>query len=154
MNALRFLCSVLLLTAAIPPAIALAADTTTAGPANQADGQQALGVMNQLLSFYMEGQFQQAEALLEPQMIGYSRVMDALRETALTQKQLRITLSDTRTLVSQDVVIIRTRWEKRFLTLPALAPTQRSGHATFVMHREAGVWRLSALSGDNLFSVD
>jgi hypothetical protein len=154
MNALRFLCSLFLLTAAMPPATVLAADTATAGPANQADGQQALGVLNQLLSFYMEGQFKQAEALLEPQMVGYSRVMDALRETGLTQKQLRINLSDTRTLVSPDVVIIRCRWEKRFLTLPGLAPARRSGNATFVMHREAGVWRLSALSGDNLFSVD
>lgn len=154
MNALRFLCSLFLLIVAVPPATALAADTATAGPANQADGQQALGVLNQLLSFYMDGQPQQAEALLEPQMIGYSRVMDALRDTGLTQKQLRISLSDTRTLVSQDVVIIRCHWEKRFLTLPALAPARRSGNATFVMHSEAGVWRLSALNGDNLFSAD
>ena len=154
MNALRFFCSLFLLAAAVPPAVALAADTATAGPVNQANGQQALGVLNQLLAFYMEGQFQQADALLEPQMIGYSRVMDALRETGLTQKQLRIKLSDTRTLVSQDIVIVRARWEKRFLTLPALAPAQRSGNATFVMHREAGAWRLSALSGDNLFSAD
>jgi|GEM_PF-2128958 len=154
MNALRFLCSLCLLTAAMPPATALAADTATTGPANQADGQQALGALNQLLSFYMEGQPQPAEALLEAQMIGYSRVMDALRDTGLVQKQLRIKLSDTRTLVSQDVVIVRTRWEKRFLALPALAPAIRSGQATFVMHREAGVWRLSALNGDNLFSVD
>ena len=154
MNALRFLCSLFLLTAAMSPATVLAADTATAGPANQADGQQALGALNQLLSFYMEGELHPAEALLEPQMIGYSRVMDALRETGLTQKQLRISLSDTRTLVSPDVVIIRCRWEKSFLTLPALAPARRSGNATFVMHREAGVWRLSALNGDNLFSVD
>jgi hypothetical protein len=154
MNALRFFCSLLLLTAAMPPATVLAADTAAAVLANQADDKQALGVLNQLLSFYMEGQFQQAEALLEPQMIGYSRVMDALRDTGLVQKQLRIKLSDTRTLVSQDIVIVRARWEKRFLTLPALAPAQRSGNATFVMHREAGAWRLSALSGDNLFSAD
>src|SRR4051812_19962517 len=105
MNALRFLCALLLLTAAMPPATALAADTAAVG-VNQADGQQALGVLNQLLSFYMEGQPQQAEALLETQMIGYSRVMDALRDTGLTQRQLRIKLSDTRTLVSQDVVIV------------------------------------------------
>jgi hypothetical protein len=111
MNALRFICSLFLLTAAMPPATTLAADTAAAAPANQADGQQALGVLNQLLSFYMEGQLQPAEALLETQMIGYSRVMDALRDSGLTQKQLRIKLSDTHTLVSQDVVIVRARWE-------------------------------------------
>ncbi len=50
------------------------------------------------------------ESLLEPKMIGYSRVVDAVRDAGLAQKHVRLTLTDTRTQISDDVVIIQTRW--------------------------------------------
>jgi hypothetical protein len=153
-NVIRLFCSLMLLGAVAAPAPSLAADRIASPPVDQADGQQALDVLRQLLAAYIKGQYLQSEALVEPQMIGHAQITEALRLGATRQKQMRINLSDTRTLVSEDVVIIRTRWEKRFLSVPGLRARRSSGDSTFVMHRESGVWRLSAASGDALISAD
>ena len=87
-------------------------------------------------------------------MIGYSRVVDPVRDTAVPQKQLRISLADTRTQVSEDVVIIQTHWEKRFITNPGRQAGRKSGTCTFVMRPDANLWRLSALNGDNPFGAE
>lgn len=137
------------LTLSLLPAVAGAI-----GPSSQADSTPAIAALEDLLAAFSAGNPGDAEALIEPRMIGYSRLVDGLREAVLVQKQIRLTLSDTKTLVADDIALIQTRWEKLYIKYPGLQPVRRSGISTFVMHREKSVWSLSALSGDNPFSVD
>jgi hypothetical protein len=135
-------------------AVAIPTSPQAAEQAITMPSEQALDALQQLLSAYAAGNQQQLESMIEPQMIGYSRVVDAVRDAGVSQKQLRMTLSDTRTLISEDVVIIQSHWEKRFVSAHGRAAGHRSGTCTFVMRPDAAVWRLSALSGDNPFGAD
>lgn len=149
MNILRILYLFGVLAAVVLPTAPQAAEQAITMPSDQ-----ALDALQQLLSAYAAGNQQQVESMVEPQMIGYSRVVDAVRDAGVSQKQLRMTLSDTRTLISEDVVIIQSHWDKRFVSTHGRVAGHRSGTCTFVMRPDAAVWRLSALSGDNPFSAD
>jgi hypothetical protein len=134
--------------------VAVATQPLVANTSAQADVQPALDALQQLLSAYAAGNQTQIESLVEPTMIGYTRVVDPVRDAAVAQKQLRVSLSDTRTQTSEDVVIIQTRWEKRFISSPGRQAVRRSGICTFVMRPDAAEWRLSALNGDNPFGAE
>lgn len=151
MNFLQLLFVSVALAAAAAPPVSHAAEQVAAALAPG----QALDALQQLLTAYATENPKQVEALVEHQMIGYTRVVDAVRDAGLAQKQLRLTLSDTRTQTSQDVVIVQTRWEKRYLSPSGRTVKNTIGHCTFVMRPvEASVWKLSALSGDNPFGSD
>ena len=154
MHTLRLLSLLGALAAVAAAPAALAAQPATARISAQADVQPALDALQQLLSAYASGNQTQIESLVDPAMIGYSRVVDPVRDTAVAQKQLRVSLSDTRTQVSEDVVIIQTHWEKRFIASPGRSAGRKSGICTFVMRPDAAVWRLSALNGDNPFGAE
>lgn len=126
---------------------------TAALAAGPPDGEPALACLQDLLQAYSEGRFDAAEALLAPQMTGYAQLVSAMHESANSSKQIVITLSDTSTSYSADMVVIRTRWEKRFLALPAMAARRSSGRATYIMRRQEGAWRLFANDGDNIFAA-
>lgn len=154
MNTLRML-SLLgaLVTVAVPSAV-LATQPAAANVVAQTEAQAALDALQLLLSAYAKGDQKQIEALVDPTMIGYSRVVDPVRDAAVSQKQMRVSLSDTRTQISEDVVIIRTHWEKRFTSRVGRLAGQRSGDCTFVLRPDTAVWKLSALSGDNPFGAE
>ena len=154
MNFFRIFLVLALNLATVMPGALRAAEKAVVMPANQNQEQQALDALQQLLSAYVTGNTRLAESLIDPKMIGYSLVVDAMHATGQKQKQLRVAMSDTRTLVTDDVAIIQTRWEKRYLSTPALLEKRKSGMCTFVLHREASAWRLSALSGDNPFDAE
>jgi hypothetical protein len=133
------------------PASLLAAGTTQAIPADPSDGEQALQTLLELLSAYAEGRQQVFEGFLLPQMVGHARLVDSVRGSLQAEGQRRVTLSDTRTVVSGDVAIIRTRWEKRLLQKPALLPQLKSGSVTFVMQRDPAGWKLAVTGGNSPF---
>ena len=139
---------------AATPLPCFAAQPSMAKASGQSDVQPALDALQQLLSAHAAGNQKQMDTLVDPTMIGYSRVVDPVRDAAVVQKQLHVTLSDTRTQVSEDVVIIQTHWEKRFISTPGRRPSRRSGTCTFVMRPDASLWRLSALNGDNPFGTE
>jgi hypothetical protein len=132
----------------------LPANAVVFTPSAQSDSRPAIDALEQLMKAFSVGNSADAEALIEPQMIGYSKLTDGLRDAVLVQKQIRLTMSDTKTLVADDVVLIQANWEKRYTSHPGLKAVLRSGKSTFVMHYSGKIWRLSALSGDNPFSVD
>ncbi len=154
MNTLRRLFLLGGITAVMASTAARAAEQTIATRSDPKDIQHAMDALQQLLSAYAAGDQLTLESLLEPKMIGYSRVVDAVRDAGLAQKHVQLTLSDTRTQVSDDVVIIQTRWEKRYALATARTSALKSGTCTFVMRPGSSLWRLSALSGDNPFSAD
>lgn len=142
-----------LATVAVAPS-ALASQPAAVKASVQTDVQPALDALQQLLTAYTAGNQMQIESLVDPAMIGYSRVVDPVRDAAVAHKQLRVSLSDTRTQISEDVVIIQTHWEKRFNLSPGRQAGPKSGTCTFVMRPDGVVWRLSALNGDNLFGAE
>jgi hypothetical protein len=135
-------------------AILHAATKPTLAPTDQTDAASAAEAVEQLLAAFVAFDQVALEGLIEPEMLGYSRVVTGIKNAAAFQKQLRIALNNTRALASGDIVRIQTRWEKRFVSYPAMKPARRSGSCTFVMHRAEGVWRLKALDGSNPFSAD
>jgi hypothetical protein len=154
MNTLRLLSLLSALAAVAVPSTALATQPAAVNVVPQTDAQAALDALQLLLSAYATGDQKQIEALVDPTMIGYSRVVDPVRDAAVAQKQMRLSLSDTRTQISEDVVIIRTHWEKRFTSGPGRQAGYKSGVCTFVLRPDAAVWRLSALSGNNPFGAE
>ena len=134
------------------PSVLRAAVKTVAQPSEQADSRQAVSALRQLFAAYAAGNRLQMAYLVEPEMIGYARVLDAARQESASRKQLRLTFSDTRTQLSGDTAFIQIRWEKRFIQFPAMAPVRQSGSASFTLQRNGSAWRLSAMSGDNPFS--
>lgn len=138
--------------ALMTPSMLRAAVKTVVQASGQADSRQAVGALKQLFAAYAAGNQLQMAYLVEPEMIGYSRVLDAARQEAASHKQLRLTFSDTRTQLSGDTAFIQIRWEKRFIQFPAMLPVRQSGSASFTLQRTGPAWKLSAMSGDNPFS--
>lgn len=134
------------------PSVLRSAVRTVAQPSEQADSRQAVSALRQLFAAYAAGNQLQMAYLVEPEMIGYSRVFDAARQEAASHKQLRLTFSDTRTQVSGDTAFIHIRWEKRFIQFPAMVPVRQGGSASFSLRRTGSAWKLSAMSGDSPFS--
>lgn len=118
---------------------------------DQNDSRQALARLRLLLGAYEAGDHIQMALFVEPDMIGYFRVVNPARPGAASRRQLRISLMDTRTQASGDTVVIHGKWEKRYVSLPAQLPVRKTGSASFEMHRRAGIWRLSGLGGSNPF---
>ncbi len=138
--------------ALVNPPAARAAVKTVASPSGPSEGRQATGALRVLFSAYAAGNQLQMSYLVAPEMIGYARVMDAVREEAVTHKQLRLTFSEARVQVDGDTAFIQARWEKRFVLFPAVSAVRQSGAATFTMKRIGSAWKLSGLSGDNPFA--
>lgn len=154
MNMLRGLLLCACLGHLLVPGSLSAAEPTVSSASEQADRLQALDALEQLLEAYVSGNQTVAKTLVETEMIGYAKVVNAIGETSPLRKQLRLTLSDTRTLVSPGLALIHARWEKRFVVLAGAHAVQQSGHCNFTMRRDGATWRLSALSGDNPFGSD
>jgi hypothetical protein len=154
MNIQTVFCLLAISVSLVGPVSIKAATKTMAVPAEQNESRQAMAALRLLLSAYASGNPSEMETLIDPGMIGYSGVLDAVRQAGSTQRQLRLSLSDTRMQLSDDTVLIQTRWEKRFVRLPARVAVRKTGAATFIMQRSDGRWKLSALSGENPFAND
>lgn len=115
------------------------------------DLQAARQALDTALRAYESGDVLYFERLLDADVIGRARLMDALRRDANNLRQIRMHLSDIEQHAGADVTVLRARWEKRFLTASNLQPGLVSGHSVFMMHRTADGWRLAAIAGDNPF---
>ncbi len=154
MTTIRLLNALAALLTATAVGCAIAAEPAITTVSEQTEVQRAVDAMQHLVAAYTSGNQAQVESLLETKMIGYSRVVDGARDAQTTQNQLRLTLSDTRTQISEHVVLIQTRWDKRYVSNPGRQAVHKSGLCTMVMRPDLSGWRLSALNGDNPFSAD
>lgn len=154
MNMLRALTLCAWFGCLLLPASLGAAEPSGSATSKQADGLQALEALQQLLEAYVTGNQTVAKSLVEAEMIGYAKVVNAIGETSPLHKQLRVTLSDTRVLLSPGLAMIHARWEKRFVVPANSHAVLKSGHGSFTMRRDGATWRLSALGGDNPFGPD
>lgn len=121
-------------------------------PASTSEAQQeAIGALETLLSAYAEGNIAKAEGQIDPAMIGFQVLVEAMKTSVAQQKQIRVWLRDTNSLAGDGIVVIKTGWEKRFLSGPSLTPALRSGKANFMFRKSQDGWRLIGASGNNVF---
>jgi len=151
---LKAICLISLMSSMVSPLPVRAEQPVLRAPLDTTDIQSARNALDLLLSAFSASLPSEAEKLLDPQMIGYSRVMDGVRDIGIQHRQLRVSLSDVHTQAMDDVVIIQARWETRSVQVPAMTPIRRSGTCVFVMRHEGAAWKLTALSGDNPFGLD
>ena len=123
-----------------------------AGAPHYVSTQVAMAELGELLAAYSAGNTALAETMVLVSMIGRQQLFDAMRASLALQKQIRISLRDPRFANTDSVIIIQTNWDKRYLTLPTLAPKLQSGSSSFVMQKTPDGWRLAGLSGDNIFN--
>ena len=114
-----------------------------AGPADAA----AKKSLNNLLQAYAQGNIAEAEGLIDPVMLGYQQLVDAMRSSVSSQKQIKIHLKEAKFTTAKDIVVIRTSWEKRYLSNVV------SGKTLFLMQLIRKEWTLSSQSGDNIFAM-
>lgn len=117
----------------------------------QTDVDAALNALESVLAAYTEGDYVKFDSLTDPLMIGRGVLTDLARQSYNKNKQIRITLLDTKHSPGEDVLFIQTNWIKHFLALPGMTGMQRRGKTTFVMTSSKEGWHLSAVSGDNIF---
>jgi hypothetical protein len=115
--------------------------------------QAAKEAMGKLIRAYESGEPITADPYLDPAMVGTQVLLENIRDTQTQQKQIRIALKDMQTAVSAGMVIFTVKWEKRYLALPAMTPKLATGTASLMMSYSAAGWRLSGMTGDNLFAA-
>lgn len=131
------------------------ADKDTTAPVakklSQRDIEAALNTLENVFAAYTQGDKAKFESLTDPRMIGRGVLIDLARQSYNKNKQIRITLLDTKHSSGEAALFIQTNWIKHFLALPGLTAMKQSGESTFVITKNKETWYLSAVSGDNIF---
>lgn len=151
MSASRNIIAVLLLAIAMPTLAGEPPKPAAIAPVTIASAD-ALAALEGIFAAYSDGQALRAEAMMEPAMIGHQQLIDAMRLSISRQKQVRISLHDTKMVTGNDVVVIHTGWDKRYLALPGMDPMVRRGQTIFLMQLTKQGWKLAGQSGDNIFA--
>jgi hypothetical protein len=109
--------------------------------------------LQRLLRAYQAGELITMETYLDPAMIGAQSLLDSIHDTQAQQKQIRILLKDVQFLTGTDFSAISANWEKRYLAVPNLTPKLATGRASFSMTLTSAGWRLTGITGDNIFAA-
>lgn len=126
------------------------------GAKRQGDFQDLLAAreaLNEVIRAYESGDIMHFERHLDHDVIGRSRFMDSLRRDANNLRQVRMHLSDVEQHAGSEVMVLRARWEKRYLLASNLQPGMSSGRSVFLLHRSPLGWRLAAVAGDSPFGA-
>ncbi|MES2948285.1 MAG: FecR domain-containing protein [Pseudomonadota bacterium] len=116
-----------------------------------ADARKALAAFESFLRAFEVGDVSQLRQRLNPSMIGYQQLLDNITLGNNECKQTRVNLFNTQVQAGPDLAVVQTNWEKRCLLLPSFTPRLKSGHATVLMHLEAGGWTFAAITAGNMF---
>jgi hypothetical protein len=115
--------------------------------------QAAREALEKLIHAYESGEAITVDPYLDPVLVGVQALLENIRDTQMQQRQIRVTLKDVQTAVSANMVIFTAKWEKRYLALPGMTPKLATGKVSLVMSYSAAGWRLSGITGDNLFAA-
>jgi hypothetical protein len=114
--------------------------------------QKARDALDELLRAYESGNIGLFQRRLDPSMVGYQVFLDGVRRDISAYKNLRINLTDTQITAGEELAVIQTAWEKRFVSVTNFRPGIFTGRATILLHRDGDGWRLAAVARDNLFA--
>lgn len=110
-------------------------------------------VLQKLVTNFSDGKISEAELLIDQSMIGRQEIIEAMNESIFKQKQIRISFHDKSThKVGNEVVVVKTGWEKKYLVVPAMTAETQKGQTLFFIQRMKQKWKLVGQSGDNLFA--
>lgn len=110
-------------------------------------------VLQKLVTNFSDGKISEAELLIDQSMIGRQEIIEAMNESIIKQKQIRISFHDKSThKVGNEVVVVKTGWEKKYLAVPAMTAETQKGQTLFFIQRMKQKWKLVGQSGDNLFA--
>lgn len=113
----------------------------------------AFQALQKMTADFSNGKVSDAEKVIDIAMIGRQEIVEAMNSSLAKQKQIRISFSDTTTNnVGKEVVVIKTSWEKRSLSVPAMTAVEQKGQSLFFMQKIKKNWKLVGQSGDNLFA--
>lgn len=118
-----------------------------------ADGKNAAAVLEDIFRAYGSGDVNFIRERIDPQMIGFQKLLDEIALEANQCKQLKIHLLDTQIKAGPDLVVIQTGWEKRCLELPNFTPRLFAGKSTFLMQSSGSGWVVNGISGTNPLSA-
>jgi hypothetical protein len=115
----------------------------------------AMQAIDQILRAYERGDALSLQERLAPDLPGLGAVFEAMTQRRLNARDTRVHITEQRTQCGPDVAIIDFAWEKRALVGSTLTPHIERGRSAFLFSGLGkgleGPWRVSAVSGDNLF---
>lgn len=134
--------------------LTLAGCTSVPGAANTVApaAQPALTALNEIIAAYSQNNINRVESIIDPAMIGRTQLLESMRTSLNQEKQIQIELRNIETVNSNNLIVIRTGWEKRYLKLPSMNGAIAQGQSIFMMQLFNTQWKLAAQSGDNIFS--
>lgn len=116
------------------------------------DGRRLEEAVREMIRAYETGNLALLESRIDPAMIGYQRFVEGVRRDINQMQQIRIQLIDTQVTVGPDVGVVRTRFEKRFVSSVDFRPGLVGGQTQMLFHRRGDFWNVAGFSGDNLFA--
>lgn len=125
---------------------------TAVKPGTERPGNQAVFALTDILTAFENSDTAKVEAGIEPSMVGLTMVLSAVQDARVQQQSLRIHLRDIEVTAGKDIVVITAHWEKRYLTTGRVKPILVEGVATFVFRQTDLRWKLSGMTGANLFA--
>jgi ketosteroid isomerase-like protein len=135
-----------LLAAAAAPRTALPATPSTSQPVAKADSAEA--ATRAWLDLLEKADIPALDALIEPDLLGRSQLIQQLRDLTLAEKQIRLHMRDVR-MAPGEVTAVTFGWERRALTFPGSKAVMKTGTAAFYWRRGAEGWRLVGIAGDD-----
>ena len=108
--------------------------------------------LTDILTAFENSDAAKVEAGIEPSMVGLTMLLNAVQDAHVQQQSLRIHLRDIEVTAGKDIVVITAHWEKRYLTIGRVKPILVEGVATFVFRQTDLRWKLSGMTGANLFA--
>jgi|GEM_PF-1870163 len=121
-------------------------------PGTERPGNQAMFALTDILTAFENSDAAKVEAGIEPSMVGLTMLLNAVQDAHVQQQSLRIHLRDIEVTAGKDIVVITAHWEKRYLTIGRVKPILVEGVATFVFRQTDLRWKLSGMTGANLFA--
>ena len=121
-------------------------------PADDTASKSALNALDKIFAAYSKNDISSVESLIDPEMIGRQQLLESMRTTLNSEKQIQIELRNTETITGKNIIVVRTGWDKRFLKVPNMAAAKVEGQTVFMMQFINNEWKLAAQSGDNIFS--
>jgi len=125
---------------------------TAVKPGTERPGNLAMFALTDILTAFENSDAAKVEAGIEPSMVGLTMLLKAVQDAHVQQQSLRIHLRDIEVTAGKDIVVITAHWEKRYLTTGRIKPILVEGVATFVFRQTDLRWKLSGMTGANLFA--
>ncbi len=144
----------ILVVMALSSGLLLSACRTSAAPVIGAGELSLVDVhvmVQRLLDSYSTGDEHTVQDMLSPRLVGFGKLMTAVRAQPGRRLQLRFHLRSAELTRDAFSINLHVEWEARWIQVGTGLAQLREGRSNFVFGRQHDSWRLEGLSGDNPF---